>query len=255
LGCLRPLDLTSAQKPGVLADAGFPENAYPYMERGLLVFDLLSLAASAFIVGFSGAMAPGPLTAMTVAESARRGFRAGPLLTLGHAIAEVIIVIALALGLSRLFQHALVSGAIALVGGIVLVWMGAGLARSVWLGKLSLARQDPAAAAVPAINDVRTGILVSVSNPYWILWWATVGAAYVVMALAYGALGLAVLFIGHIMSDLTWNSLLAFAASSGRRVASDRIYRVAMFGCGLFLVIMGLAFAWAGVGFLGKLAG
>ena len=200
-------------------------------------------------------MAPGPLTAMTVAESARRGFRAGPLLTLGHAIAEIGIIIALALGLSRLFQHALVSGVIALVGGIVLVWMGAGLARSVWQGKLSLTRQDTAGDPVPAINDVRTGFLVSVSNPYWILWWATVGAAYVVMALAYGVLGLIALFVGHIMSDLTWNSLLAFAASSGRRVVSDRIYRAALFACGLFLVAMGITFTWAGVGFLGKFAG
>ena len=84
---------------------------------------LLSLAVSAYVVGFSGALVPGPLTAMTVAESARRGFRAGPLLTLGHAVAEVAIVVALAVGLNRFFQQPLVSGLIAFCGGLVLLWM------------------------------------------------------------------------------------------------------------------------------------
>lgn len=214
------------------------------------MLSLLSLAATAFIVGFSGAMAPGPLTAMTIAESARRGFRAAPLLTLGHAIAEMGIIAALALGLSRYFQQPLVSGVIALAGGLVLVWMGQGMARAAWLGKTRLAAASGETASVPARSHVRTGILVSLANPYWILWWATVGAAYVVLAMGYGVIGLAALFLGHIMSDLSWNVLLGFAVSSGRRVISQRVYRAALIFCAVFLVFMGVTFAVAGVGFL-----
>ena len=215
---------------------------------------LLSLAGSAFIVGFSGALVPGPLSAMTVAESARRGFRAGPLLTLGHAIAEVAIVAALAVGLSRVFQQPLVSGLIALIGGLVLLWMGAGMARDAWQGRMALSTTSEGSAPVTAAADVRTGLLVSVANPYWILWWATVGATYVVMALKFGVIGLAVFYVGHIMSDLSWNSLLAFLVSSGRRAIHDRLFRGVIIACGVFLVGMGLTFAWAGVGFLRGLA-
>lgn len=214
---------------------------------------LLSLALSAFIVGFSGAMAPGPLTAMCVAESARRGFRAGPLLTLGHAIAEIAIVIALALGLSSFFQHDIVSGLVASVGGLVLVWMGIDLSRAAWQGRMRLKQDTGQATPVAALSDVRTGIVVSVSNPYWVLWWATAGAAYVVAALAYGVLGLAVVFIGHIMSDLSWNSLLSYAVSSGRGLISDRVYRTALIACGIFIVVMGAGFVWMGLGRLGGL--
>jgi len=210
---------------------------------------LLSLAGSAFIVGFSGALVPGPLSAMTVAASARRGFRAGPLLTLGHAIAEMLIVAALAIGLNRVFQQPLVSGLIALVGGIVLLWMGWSMAHGAWANGMTLAAAR-SSASVSAAADVRSGLLVSIANPYWILWWATVGATYVVMALAFGVAGLVVFFVGHIMSDLSWNSLLAFAVSSGRRVISDRLYRGVIIACGLFLIVMGATFAWAGIGFL-----
>ena len=150
---------------------------------------LLSLAASAFVVGLSGALAPGPLTAMTIAESARRGFRAGPLLTLGHAIVEMAIVIALAVGLNRFFQLPLVAGLIALVGGVVLLWMGGTIARAAWLGRMRLAGRGETAPAVAAVQDVKTGMLVTIANPYWVLWWATVGATYVVLALGWGHCG------------------------------------------------------------------
>jgi threonine/homoserine/homoserine lactone efflux protein len=217
------------------------------------VLGLLSLAATAFIVGFSGAMVPGPLTAMTITESSRRGFRAGPLLTLGHAIAEAVIVILLALGLNRIFQMSLVSGLIAALGGAVLVWMGIDIVRAAWRGQMRLAGEGAPVERVAAVSDVRTGILVSISNPYWILWWATVGAAYVVVALGYGALGLLALFVGHILSDLSWNSLLALAASSGRRIISQRVYQAALIVCGAFLVFMGGSFIVAGVRFLSAL--
>jgi threonine/homoserine/homoserine lactone efflux protein len=190
---------------------------------------------------------------MTIAESARRGFRAGPLLTLGHAIIELVIVIALAVGLNRFFQLPLVSGLIALVGGMVLLWMGSSIARSAWLGRMQLALRGEAAPPVAAVDDVKTGMLVTIVNPYWILWWATVGATYVVLALGWGVLGLIVFFAGHIMADLSWNSLLAFAVSSGRRVISERVYRGALVACGVFLVFMGITFAIAGVGFLRSL--
>lgn len=196
-------------------------------------------------------MAPGPLSAMTIAESARRGFRAGPLLTLGHAVAEALIVVTLALGLSSFFEHVVVKGMIAVVGGLVLVWMGVGLVHEVWNGRLTLAGNNGKGSSAGVGDDVRTGALVSVSNPYWILWWATVGANFVVMALGHGIFGLMIFFFGHIMSDLSWNSFLAFAVSSGRRVLNDRIYGAALTVCGGFLVLMGITFAWAGIGFLG----
>ena len=79
--------------------------------------DLAAIFITSFIVGFSGAMMPGPVSAVTLSEGARRGFRAGPLITVGHAVAEVAIVVALAMGLSGLLQHSFIAAAIGLLGG------------------------------------------------------------------------------------------------------------------------------------------
>jgi len=44
--------------------------------------------ATSFAVGFSGAITPGPLLVYSIREAIKRGFAAGPLVVLGHALLE-----------------------------------------------------------------------------------------------------------------------------------------------------------------------
>jgi len=60
---------------------------------------VVSFIVSAFVAGLSATIPPGPIFAMTVTESARRGFRAGMLVVLGHAFVELAVVVAFTLGL------------------------------------------------------------------------------------------------------------------------------------------------------------
>lgn len=210
--------------------------------------ELVAIFATSFLVGLSGAMMPGPLLTVAIDESTRRGFRAGPLLVLGHGLAEVVVVVGLTLGLSVVIQHALVAGSIGLVGGAVLIWMGYGMGRRAWEGKVSLALATTAGSRGP--SPVPAGALVSLSNPYWLIWWATVGALYVAAALEWGALGLAVFFSGHILADLAWYSLVAGVVVTGRRLLNDGVYRGLILVCAVFLVGLGTYFAVSGVGFL-----
>ena len=142
---------------------------------------VLGIAITSFVVGLSGAMMPGPVLTVTIGETAARlrggipgaaeraqtqGALAGPLIVLGHGILEALLVVAVVLGLGKLLILGPVIGTIALVGGAVLIWMAWGMFRSV--NGLSLAgggtrenRRHP----------VLAGILTTLSNPYWIIWW------------------------------------------------------------------------------------
>ena len=216
------------------------------------------LIATAFVIGLSGAMAPGSLLVVVVTETVRRGFWAGPVAVLGHAVIEAAMVILLALGLGRVLSYPSVLAAIGLAGGLMLFWFGWATCRTAKSATLSLSSKTAASSASPAAqrsdkglwSAAVAGMAASVSNPYWILWWATIGAAYVATGMSYGAIGPVTFFIGHISSDMTWYAVVSLAIATGTRFFSDRIYRGVLYVCAAFLFLFGAYFLKAGVAFV-----
>ncbi len=100
------------------------------------------------------------------------------------------------------------------------------------------------------MGPVVAGALVSISNPYWVLWWATVGVSYVALALRQGPLGLGSFYVGHILADLSWYSLVAFVITAGRSLLSQPVYRGILLICGLFLIALSVYFIYSGFNFL-----
>jgi len=202
---------------------------------------LAGIFLTAFIVGFSGAMMPGPLLTVTVSESARRGATAGPLLMVGHMILEAALVAGVALGLATFLTNPTVIATIALLGGGMMCWMGQDMVRSARRAEFRLEGDDR-----KRMHPVTAGIVVSLSNPYWTIWWATIGIAYVIMGLEFGLLGILVFFAGHILSDFVWYTFVSFSVAKGRRFLSDRVYAWLIGVCGAGLAFFGLWFLWKG---------
>ena len=209
---------------------------------------LIAIFTTSFVVGLSGAMMPGPLLALNIGESARRGFWAGPILVAGHGIAEIILLVALVLGLGQFLEKSSVSSVIGLVGGLFLIWMGLSTLKRAWR-ETSLLGVSQKASAHPRVL-VLSGALVSIANPFWIVWWATVGVAYVAWSLQQGAFGVISFYSGHILSDLGWYSLVSLVIVRGRRIVSDKVYRGLLIICGVALLALGGYFIASGAVFL-----
>ncbi|MFC1893015.1 LysE family transporter [Chloroflexota bacterium] len=193
---------------------------------------------TAFIIALSGALMPGPLLAITISESAKRGFWAGPLLIIGHGLLEMAIVIALVFGLGDILEHRMVIPVIGLAGGAILVTMG--VATLIRGGrKATVAPLNQPKGAVRSSTSIMAGILGSVSNPYWFIWWITLGTTYLLWALNLGLTGVITFFSGHILADLGWYSLVALVTASGRKILKDTVYRGLLIACGLLLVGLG----------------
>ncbi len=213
--------------------------------------DYLTLFTTAFLVGLSGAMMPGPMLTVTISETPRRGFWVGPQIVLGHGIVEILLVVCLAGGLTYYIQQPIVTGGIGLVGGLVLLWFGRGIYRSAKNRQVCLSLSEGAISldrttGQQSVNPLISGILLSLTNPYWSLWWATVGVSYVVVAMSLGATGLVTFFTGHILSDLAWFSFVSFIINSGRNFISDKLYRGILIVCAAFLVMLGCWFSYDG---------
>jgi len=164
--------------------------------------------AGSFTLALSGALMPGPLLTVTIAESARRGFHTGPVLITGHAILELVLVLAIIKGLGIYLESPLIIGIIAVFGGTVLVWMGVHMIRTA--GNLFLETEKTGASLQKMPHPFFVGILASISNPYWTIWWATIGLAYLMAAMKFGIIGVMVFFFGHISADFAWYTIVSF---------------------------------------------
>ncbi|MEW6770345.1 MAG: LysE family transporter [Bacillota bacterium] len=219
------------------------------------MMDAAGLFLTAFIVALTGAMMPGPLLTVTVAETVRQGPRAGPLLVAGHGILEAALVAALAVGLGPFISRPGVVAGIALLGGGFLLWMGVTIVRDAVAGRVALdlkaeGEETPPNPGAGTVRLIGLGSAVSVSNPYWSLWWATIGVKYVSDALTLGFLGVTIFFAGHILADLAWYAAVAFAVAGGRRFLTPALYRGILAVAGLFLIGLAGYFILRGVAVL-----
>ncbi len=206
---------------------------------------LWSLFAVGFILGLTGAMAPGPLLTVTISESTKRGGHVGPLVVLGHGLLEIILLALIVFGLGSFLANKTLYVVFSFCGGIVMIVMGIGIIRS--LRAYSLAASQTSGRG---LHPVLAGIIISLSNPYWFIGWLTIGLGYVMFAKGLGAAGILAFFAGHISSDLAWYSFVSYGVHMGRKYVSTPILRGVLFVCSLFLVFFGCFFIFKGYQFL-----
>jgi threonine/homoserine/homoserine lactone efflux protein len=207
---------------------------------------------TSFVVALSGALMPGPLLSVTISESAKKGAWVGPLLIVGHGILELAFVGIILWGLGELLQKDIVLSGIAFFGSVILLWMGFTMIQGAKTLTLEgeLKKTEDKKITYFLTNPIAAGIIVSLSNPYWTIWWLTIGLAYVFMSIKFGILGLAVFFVGHILADFVWYTIVSTSVSYGKRFLSDRVYRGIIVFCGFFLLSFSIYFFWTGFDYL-----
>jgi threonine/homoserine/homoserine lactone efflux protein len=100
------------------------------------------------------------------------------------------------------------------------------------------------------LHPVISGIVVSLSNPYWFIWWITIGMGYVMFAKGLGINGVLAFFVGHILSDLVWYSFISYGVQFGGKLFSIKVIKAILLVCSLFLILFGCFFVVKGYGFL-----
>lgn len=180
------------------------------------------------------------MLSVTIEESLQQGGRAGFLIVGGHGLAEFVLIGLFVLGLNQSPFSQWASVSVRIVGGAVLLIMGFNIFRCAFKDKVTLEFQKSLnpeqVLSISYLRPFKAGIIVSVANPTWVLWWFSIGALYVTEALRYGWLGLGFFYTGHILADLTWYVFVAFAVATGRRFLNPAAYRVILALCGLFLI-------------------
>ncbi|HSA37392.1 MAG TPA: LysE family transporter [Methanoregula sp.] len=197
-----------------------------------LLYEILSTLVLGFLIGLTGALAPGPTLVATINASLAGNWTAGLKVTLGHIVIETALFFLIILGLAAVASP--YTSAIAVIGGIALIIFGVMTVSGCRSASLSTTKAQVTA------DPYMAGLLTSAANPYFWIWWLSVGSALLISSLE-GGLILAVIFmIGHWGADASWYVFVSTGVAKGRTILSDTIYHRIMAACGVFLVLFGI---------------
>jgi threonine/homoserine/homoserine lactone efflux protein len=185
-------------------------------------------------ISLSGVMAPGPITAATLAAGARNR-HAGAWICAGHILVELPLVLLVAAGLGIFLRPPIVRAGIGLVGGVLLILMGLQLL-------LTLRKTETGSAGSAHRHPLWIGVVLSGANPYFILWWATVGLTLTSRAMDFGIVALGLFALIHWMCDLGWLELLSMAGFKGSQALGSRSRTGISVICAVMLLGFGVKF-------------
>jgi threonine/homoserine/homoserine lactone efflux protein len=195
------------------------------MTQNLWLF-LLSAAG----ISLSGVMLPGPLTAATIA----RGYNdknAGVMIGIGHGIVEIPIIALIYFGFAAYLADPLVKTVAGLAGGALLVVMG--------LLIFFTFRKPLEGSTVLPYSSLVTGIVMTGGNPYFLLWWATIGVALIAGAVTFGIYGLVLFTIVHLTCDIVWDQVVSMTVFRTRHLWTPGVQKTVFSICAAVLIGFG----------------
>lgn len=202
------------------------------------------LFLSALTVGFSGAMMPGSLLTYTIEQSLQAGARAGLLITIGHALLEIGIILLIFMGLGILLQTDAAQIVIGLIGGALLIVMGIRMLLGSIRNSVKI-QTGGGAARSKNWSLILSGAVISVSNPYFLLWWAAIGLGFIMQSYStLGSAGVLVYYLGHVCADFIWYVSISAIIGKTRKFIREKPYRILIAVLGGLLLYFGMTFIW-----------
>lgn len=199
---------------------------------------MLPILLSVFVISFAGAVLPGPLLAVTLAKSHKSpwaGFQVG----LGHAAIEIPLIVLIYFGFGQFFQNETIQFVLSTLGGSLTIWLGIIIFRA-------------RATTIHEGRDLRQsaftfGVLASILNPMFFVWWVTIGAMFIMKFHEFGLIGLMAFIVAHELPDLGWYSFASVVAHRSHSLWGPKFQEWVFTACGLLLVSFGFWFLLSGI--------
>ena len=200
------------------------------------MIQIIEFAILVIIISASGVMSPGPLFAANITYGLREGVKSGIKIGIGHSIVELPLVILLGIGVFSLEIFPEFKTIISIFGALTLFGFAALQIKTIIGKKKNILKK-------PKQGPIITGIVFSALNPFFIIWWITIGFKLISDAMMIWAfVGVLIVFLSHIWMDFAWLGLTAFLASKSKKIISNRNYKIIIFGLSLTLIYFGITF-------------
>jgi len=197
------------------------------------IFSFLGLVV---VISASGVMSPGPLFAANVMYGLREGKISGIKIAIGHTIVEFPLILLLGIGFFSIESIPEMRTAITILGAAGLFVFAILQIRSVTKQKFNLETRSGQGPFV-------AGILLSALNPFFIIWWLTIGLVLISESIQnFGIIGIVILFLFHIWMDYAWLFTIAAFSSKAKNYLSKRNFKIIIIGLSVVLIYFGIDF-------------
>jgi threonine/homoserine/homoserine lactone efflux protein len=207
----------------------------------MLAIEILRVLLLGFTIGLTGALMPGPMLFATIEISLKKGWTAGPEVVLGHMMIELVICLLIFLGTASFFGNNAISF-IFPIGGLALVVFGLLTVKDARNAASSTKISPDSSGLKLQSSPALIGLVTSVSNPYFWIWWLTAGSALLLREYELGIISAVAFVLGHWTADLSWFTAVSGSISRGKALFSQKTHTYILYACGVFLVIFGFYF-------------
>jgi len=204
--------------------------------------DIFSFIATVVVFTVSGALAPGPLFFTNITHGTKSGAKGGLAFSVGHTIFELSLVIFLALTLQTVADQTWIKLVVGVAGGTALLVFGVLQIRDASISESTVVSKG----GIPSKNPLLLGTVFTGLNPFFILWWLTIGMTLIVNALEIASfVGVFIMYAAHVWMDYAWLIGTAYLAKKGTNLMGNIGYRIIMIIFGAILIYFGLRFLFS----------
>jgi len=198
--------------------------------------DILQFAIIVIVISASGVMSPGPLFAANITYGLKYGTKSGIKIAIGHSLVEFPLVILLGIGILSMEIFPEFRAIISILGAITLFVFA-------FLQIKTVLKKNKKIQTKPKQGPIITGILLSGLNPFFIIWWLTIGLKLISDAMAIWAfVGILIVFVLHVWMDFVWLGATAFLISKSKKIISNTNYKIIMLALSAILIYFGITF-------------
>jgi threonine/homoserine/homoserine lactone efflux protein len=210
---------------------------------------LLDMGLQIILISASGVLTPGPLFFANLALSKYGGFWSGIKIAIGHTMVELPVIILYSLPLITFTNPTTIFSmfkVISIIGGVSLIIFG------IFYVVRTLSKNNKLAATVKPSrieNPILAGILFTGVNPFFFLWWISIGIKLITDSLQlFGyPLGIVFLFFVHVWMDYAWLGISSYFASRGIKIIGSHYHKFVIILLTLPLFYYGINFILAGM--------
>jgi len=94
-------------------------------------------------------------------------------------------------------------------------------------------------------SSIFSGVTTTGANPYFFLWWATIGSALVVNSTLFGLAGFLLFALVHWSCDFFWDLFVSKAVYKSCNIWNLKVHRIVFGACASLLIVFGIWYIYS----------